>query len=39
MSTPCEYTLVEKPIIAYLCDELGYRYLRPSEALALRGFV
>ena len=37
MSTPCEYTLVEKPIIAYLRDELGYRYLRPSEALALRG--
>ena len=37
MSHPNEYTLVEKPIIAYLRDELGYVYLRPEEAMVLRG--
>ncbi len=30
MTTPCEYTLVEKPCIEAL-EKLGYKWLRPSE--------
>ena len=36
MTTPCEYTLVEKPIISFL-QSLGYAYLPPSQHPRLRG--
>ena len=47
MSTPCEYTLVEKPIIELLTseygasdampDKAGYRYIPPSQHVNYRG--
>ena len=36
MNTPCEYTLVEKPIIDGLVDHHGYRFIPPSQHPALR---
>ncbi|MEM0962270.1 MAG: HsdR family type I site-specific deoxyribonuclease [Bacteroidota bacterium] len=36
MSTPNEYTLVEKPLIDALVREHGYRHLPPSEHASLR---
>lgn len=37
MSTPCEYTLVEKPIIELLTSAYGYHYVAPSQHEAMRG--
>ncbi|MCP3957923.1 MAG: hypothetical protein GY719_08730, partial [bacterium] len=36
MSTPNEYTLVEKPILDTLAGQYGYRYIRPDEHEDLR---
>ena len=36
MSTPNEYTLVEKPILDTLAGEYGYRFIPPSEHASLR---
>ena len=36
MTTPCEYTLVEKPIIELL-KGMGYAYIAPSQHPKLRG--
>ena len=36
MSTPNEYTLVEKPILDTLTGEYGYRYIHPDEHPSLR---
>lgn len=37
MSTPCEYTLVEKPIIELLTSTYGYHYVKPSQHDGVRG--
>ena len=37
MSTPSEYTLVEKPIIELLTSEYGYHYIPPSQHDTFRG--
>jgi type I restriction enzyme R subunit len=37
MGTPCEYTLVEKPVIDQLTGLYGYHYVPPSQHTAQRG--
>ena len=36
MTTPNEYTLVEKPILDTLAEQYGYRYIHPNEHPNLR---
>ena len=36
MTSPNEYTLVEKPILDTLTDQYGYRYIHPDEHANLR---
>ena len=36
MTTPTEYTLVEKPILDTLTGQYGYRYIHPDEHPSLR---
>lgn len=36
MSTPTEYTLVEKPLLDALTGQYGYRYIHPREHARLR---